>query len=135
MGNWYKLHNIYKKYNIIDITTYLKNYKLLYDSEIKPRLINLKKYNEKKNMCIYWIGLFLPQHLYILDDKFKPLVNDIVNINNIKTFMKNKFNIEMDNKKRNSHKNSNDNYLKFVNQQNIKDIKEIYKNDYKYLFN
>ena len=129
------ISTIYKKYNIININTYLDNYKFLYNNEIKPKLINLEKYNKEKKMTGFWLVLFLPQYLFILDDNFKPLVNDIINIKNIKQFMKNKFNIIMDNNKRNSHQNSNDNYLKYTNEQNRKDIKDIYKYDYKYLFN
>jgi chondroitin 4-sulfotransferase 11 len=133
-GNWQKLDNLYKKYNFTDITSFLNNYTIFYNNEIKPEILNLKYHNETKEMAIYYIVGFLPQYLFICDDNFNLLVDDIVNIKDIDTFMYDKFEIKLDKKiKLNGHKNSNDNYYDYLTEKNINDIKEIYKEDYKYL--
>ena len=61
-------------------------------------------------------------------------MDDVININDIETFMLNKFEIKMNKTKINTHPNTDDNYYKYLSEKNITDIKEIYKEDYKYLF-
>ena len=135
-GNWNKVNELYLKYNITDITSFLNNYLIFYNNEIKPHISNLEIINKTKNMTYYYIVGYLPQYLFICDDNFKLLVDDVVNINQIDYFLKNKFNIVLDDNDRlNTHKNSKDNYYNYLTTENIKDIKEIYKEDYKYLFN
>ena len=134
-GNWNKINELYLKYNITDITSFLNNYVIFYDNEIRPHLSNLEIINKTKNMTIYYIVGYLPQYLFICDDNFKLLVDDVVNIKQVNSFMKNKFNITFEDKKKlNTHKNTKDNYYSYLTPKNIQDIKEIYKEDYKYLF-
>lgn len=134
--NWYKLSEVYKKYNISDITSFLNNYTTFYNNEVKPILPNLNIYNETVDMSTFYLVGFIPQYLFICDDNFNLLVDDVVNIKDCSTFMYNKFGIELDNtKKLNTHKNSNDDYYSYLTEQNINDIKNIYEIDYKYLFN
>ena len=135
-GNWNKISNLYQKYNITDITSFLDNYLLFYNNEIKPHINNLKYINETEDMRFLYIVGYLPQYLFICDDNFDVLVDDVVDIKDCNTFMLNKFGIKIDDKKRmNIHPNTNDNYYTYLTPQNIKDIKEIYKEDYTYLFN
>jgi len=135
-GNWHKISNLYKKYNITDITSFLDNYLLFYSNEIQPHIYNLKYINESQNMTFFYIVGYLPQHLFICDDNFNVLVDDIVDIKDCNNFMFKKFGIKIDSEKKiNIHPHTNDNYYKYLKPQNIKDIKQIYKEDYKYLFN
>ena len=134
-GNWKRIDNLYKKYNITDVYSFLNSYKTFYNNEIKPEILELKKHNETKNMRNFYIVCFLPQYLFICDDNYNLLVDDIVNINDCDKFMYNKFGITLNNQKLNTHINSNDKYYNYVTQQNINDITEIYKEDYEYLFN
>jgi len=133
-GNWNKIAELYEKYNITSITTFLDNYVIFYNNEIKLHISNLKYINETYNMTYFYIVGYLPQYLFICDDKFNTLVNDLVNIKDCNTFMSNKFGITMLDKKINVHPHTNDNYYKYLTKKNIEDIKEIYKEDYKYLF-
>jgi hypothetical protein len=132
-GNWKKLHLLYKKYNIETITSFLNNYKLFYENEVKPFILDLEKYNNSINMTIFYLVGFLPQYLFICDDDDNLLVDEVVNIDNCEKFMLNKFGISLG-KKINIHINSNDNYYNYTTPENISDIKEIYIKDYKILF-
>ena len=85
--------------------------------------------NETKNMRIYYIVGFIPQYMFICDDNNNILVDDVVNIKDIDNFLYTKFNIKF-NIKINTHNNTNDNYYKYCTEENIKMIKNIYKNDY-----
>jgi len=133
-GNWNKISTIYNKYNINSINSFLDNYPIFFANEINPYISNLKHFNKTTNMSISYIVGYLPQYLFICDDNFNILVDDVVNIKNVETFMLNKFGIEMNQTKINIHPNTNDNYYNYLSEKNIKDITEIYKDDYKYLF-
>ena len=85
-------------------------------------------------MSIYYISCYIPQYLFILDNNYNLLVDNVINIKDINKFMYNKFKIK-NNTKLNTHKNTNDNYYSYVTEKNKNDIKEIYKKDYRYLFN
>ena len=126
--------NLFKKYNITSIHTYLDNYQELYDNEIKPIIPKLKEYCENTYMRHSLHAGFLPQHIFICDDDYNILVDDIVNMENSKSFMKEKFNIDIGNIIANRHPHSQDDYKKYPTEENIKTIKSIYENDYKYLF-
>jgi hypothetical protein len=130
--NWNIISNLYNKYNINCINSFLDNYPRFFANEVKPYISNLKHINETKNMCEFYINGYLPQYLFICDNNFNILVDDIVNIENVESFMLNKFGIKMNKKKINIHTHTNDNYYKYLSEKNIKDIKEIYKEDYKY---
>ena len=132
-GNWMKIYNLYNKYNINSITSFLNNYPIFFDNEIKPYISKLKDINKTTNMGIFYLVGYLPQYLFICDDDFNIIVDDVINIKDIETFMLNKFQIKMKKIKINTHPNTNDNYYKYLSEKNIKDIKEIYKEDYKYL--
>jgi len=133
-GNWKKIDNLFKKYNITDIYSFLNNYKIFYYNEIKPKILELKKNYKKINMSIYYVSCYIPQYLFILDNNYNLLVDNVINIKDINKFMYNKFKIK-NNTKLNTHKNTNDNYYNYVTEKNKNDIKEIYKKDYLYLFN
>lgn len=133
-GNWMKIYNLYKKYNIYSINTFLNNYPIFFDNEIKPYISKLKDINKTTNMSSFYLVGYLPQYLFICNDDFKIIVDDVININDIETFMLNKFEIKIGKTKINTHPNTNDNYYKYLSEKNITDIKEIYKEDYKYLF-
>jgi hypothetical protein len=134
-GNWLKVSNLYKKYNIIDIYSFLNSYKIFYENEIKPEILELKTHNEKINMTSFYIIGYLPQYLFICDNNYNLLVDDVINIKDCDNFMKKKFDITLPKKKLNLHKHSNDNYYNYLTEQNINDIKEIYKDDYTFLIN
>ena len=135
-GNWYKVSTLYKNYNIDSISSFLNNYPIFYDNEIKPHISNLIHINETQKMFQYYVVGYLPQYLFICDDSFNILVNDVVNIKDCDTFMFNKFDISQNQQQRlNTHSHTNDNYCEYLTEKNIEDIKEIYKEDYKYLFN
>lgn len=130
--NWLVLHELYKKYNITNIQSFLDNYKIFYYNEIFPYISKLKEINSTKNMCIFYIVGFLPQYLFICDDNKKLLVDDVVNIKNEKIFLYEIFNIKKL-EHINIHPNSSDNYNQYLTENHIQDIKEIYKDDYEYL--
>jgi hypothetical protein len=71
---------------------------------------------------------FLPQHLFICDDDDKILVNDVVNLKDINVFFQTKFRINVS--KQNTHPKTNDNYVQYVTEKNMADIKKIYQKDY-----
>ena len=58
-------------------------------------------------------------------NNFKLLVDDVVNIKEINSFMKNKFDITLNDIRLNSHKKSKENYYTYLTPTNIKEIKEI----------
>jgi hypothetical protein len=134
-GNWNILANLYIKYKITDIMSFLNNYSIFYKIEIEPQIANLKIHNAQKNMAIFYIVGYLPQYLFIFDDNFNLLVDEVVNIKDCNTFMYNNFGIDVDDtNKLNVHKNSNDNYYDYLTVKNINDIKQIYEEDYRLLF-
>lgn len=132
LGNWNKLYNIYKKYNINSIFDYLNNYTNIYYDVIFPKINKLKFYNKNYKMEFYYIVLFLPQYLFICDDNDKILVDDVFNINNLKVVSE-KFNIDLNTNKLNNSKSSDFN-IEQINENIIKKIKYIYKKDYE-IFN
>tara|TARA_B110000285_G_C14883549_1_gene495087 strand:+ start:423 stop:683 length:261 start_codon:yes stop_codon:yes gene_type:complete len=79
-------------------------------------------------MTINYLVGYLPQYLFICDDNKNILVDDVINIKDINEFFYKKFNIDVS--KKNIHKNSNDIYLNYLTDENIKNIKAIYKDDY-----
>lgn len=134
-GNWNTLANLYKKYIITDIKSFLNNYSVFYKIEIEPQIEKLKIHNAQKNMSIFYVVGFLPQYLFIFDDNFILLVDEVVNIKDSNTFMYDKFGIAIDDtNKLNVHEHSNDNYYGYLTEKNINDIKKIYAEDYRRLF-
>ena len=133
-STWSKISNLYIKYNINSINSFLDTYPIFYNNEVKPHISNLKHINKNYDMTIYYLVGFFPQYLFICDDKFNILVDDVVNIKDCNTFMLNKFGIKISDEKKNTHNHTNDNYCKYLSEKNVIDIKEIYKEDYKYLF-
>lgn len=133
-GEWKQLSDLYIKYNMTDIYSYLNNFKTMYNNEIIPYLLNLKDVNKNNDMQFLYVVGFFPQYTFCCDDDFNILVDDVINIKDVDDFLLNKFGI-INNTKKNTHKDSNTDYSQFLNKQNIIDIQEIYKEDYKYLFN
>ena len=127
LGNWNKLYNIYKKYNINSIYDYLNNYKKIYYDLIFPKINKLKFYNENYNMQYYYIVLFLPQYLFICDDYDNILVDEIFNINNLNK-LEDKFSIDLINRINKSKKDDFD--INKIDKDIIINIKNIYKKDY-----
>jgi hypothetical protein len=134
-GNWNNVANLYQKYNINSIGDFLDKYAVLYNSEIKPHICNLRHIANTQNMHIWHLVGFLPQHLFICDDNFNILVNDVVDIKHCNTFVLEKFGVAMSNRRKlNVHPHSNDDYRSYLTEKHVEDIREIYKEDYKYLF-
>jgi hypothetical protein len=132
-GNWNVLNDLYKKYDFFNVESFLMNFNAFYDQEIKPNIKNLKKISETKCMTYYYLVGFLPQHLFICDNNGKILVDDVVNIKNVDKFLNKTFGIN-NNSKLNTHQYTEENYKKYLSDENIKMIKSIYSDDYKYLF-
>jgi hypothetical protein len=128
-GNWQKVHDLYKKYNITDIYSFLKNFKTFYENEIQQFIPELNNLQKQQNMAIFFAVGYLPQYLFICDDNFSILVNDLINIKDVDSFLTNKFNIKSQTKV-NTHKNSNDCYKDYITEENKKDIMNIYHQDY-----
>jgi hypothetical protein len=53
--NWLILHELYKKYNITNIQSFLDNYRIFYYNEIFPYISKLKEINSTKEMSIFYI--------------------------------------------------------------------------------
>ena len=127
IGNWNKLYNIYKKYNINSIYDYLNNYSKIYYDLIFSKIDKLKFYNENYDMRFYYIVLFLPQYLFICDNNNNILVDEIFNINNLNELEK-KLNINLKNKINKSKRINFD--INKIDKDIIMNIKNIYKKDY-----
>ena len=84
-------------------------------------------------IVLYVIHAYIPQYLFICDDNNNILVDELINVNNLDDFLFKKFNIKPK-EKHNTHPKSNTNYKKYLSEENIKDIREIYKVDYQILF-
>lgn len=127
-GNFNKIKNLYDKYNIFDIQTFLNNYEIFYKNEIEQYIDNLEYINSVKDMSCYYICGYLPQYLFICDDNENILVDDVFNIDNLSP-LNEKLHINT-NVKLNTHKNSTDNYNKHVTEKDIHMIRNIYAKDY-----
>ena len=128
----------FKKYGITDIISFLDNFQKMYNDKFKPFVLDPKRIN--KNLDDFHKGTtrlitqgFYPQYLFIMDDNYELLVDDVVDINDIDKFLKNKFGIEPG-EKVNTHDHTNDSYMSYVTPEHLKMIKKIYAKDYKYLF-
>ena len=133
LSSFLKVKNLYNKYNIKDIKSFLDNYKLFYENEIEPNIKNITEYDNNHCACSI-IHAYIPQYLFICDDKKNILVDDVINVNDINDFLFKKFNIKSTDKL-NTQLQSSDNYIKYLSEENIKDIIEIYKVDYQLFFN
>ena len=128
-GNWFKIFNLYKKYGIKNIYTFLDNYKNFYYKEIYPYIDNIERVNKIKNMTYFYIVGYLPQYLFICDLNKKILVDDVILMKDENNFLKEKFNIDKI-EHLNTHNHTNKDYKQFVSLKNTEDIFEIYKDDY-----
>lgn len=128
-GNWQTVHDLYKKYKITDIYSFLNNFKTFYEKEIQPFIDRLKTIQERKCMTYFFAVGYFPQHLFICDNNDNILVDDIVSIKNVDSFLANKFKIDSASKT-NTHEHSNDCYDDYVTESNRKDIMNIYQKDY-----
>lgn len=124
---------IFVKYNITDVISFLDNFKHFYKIEIQPVLEDKRRCPNYLYIDLLYSG-FIPQHTFVCDDDFNILVDDIVRFSNVDEFLFNKFGI-VNNTRINGHSHSNDDYASFTTPQHKKDIHEIYKNDYELFFN
>jgi hypothetical protein len=131
--NWKKLNDLYIKYDITDIYSFLEKFEYFYKNEVVPNIQYLKENYKSINMAFWYISIYLPQYLFICDDQCRLLVDHVVDIKNIDEFMLKKFDISFT-KKLNTHKNTDDNYMSYVSKKAEKTIREIYKKDYDLFF-
>lgn len=130
-GNWNIIDKLYERYKFKCINSFLCNYREFYFNEIEP----FRKIIQEKKPLInlevaYQIG-FLPQNEFICDGDGKLLVNDVVNLASITDFMKKRFKVKKMSRN-NTHKNSFDNYYKYIGDNDILLARDIYHYDYKY---
>jgi hypothetical protein len=132
-GNWKKISNLYEKYNITDIYSFLDSFGLIYKNEVCPIIPLLNKIQQTQTMHYYYLICFFPQYMFICDDSKNILVDKIVKINEVDDFLCDTFGIVNDTRL-NTHPMSESNYNNFVSDKNAVEIKKIYADDYKYLY-
>ena len=89
--------------------------------------------NKTKNMTYFYIVGFLPQYLFVCDENKNIIVDEVINIKNIDNYLT-KYSDNSEVKQLNTHLHTNENYTKYLSQDNINVIMKIYKDDYE-IFN
>lgn len=126
------INNLFEKYKIVDIKSFLNNYKEFYNIEIKPLIENIEYINKTQDMCYHYGAGFFPQTLFICDENDNILVDKIINISNINNYLLEKFNINST-VKINTHSHTGTDYKQFYSKKNFIDIYKIYEKDFKIL--